>query len=254
VCLQGDKKLKSNWFETFFKDIAVDCWVRAMSPEATTAEADFIERALGVAPGARLLDIPCGHGRHCLELARRGYKMTGLDLSEDALRLARAEQSDVRWIHEDMRNVSFDSEFDGAFCFGNSFGYFDHDAAADFLRAVARSLKPGAKFIIDTGMAAESILPTRQQKRWFRLGDIFMLSENRYDAEHSRLDIDYTFIRGAQIETRPTSSFVMTVAEYRRLMHTAGFEAIATSSSLGNEPYDFGSPRLILTAKLHAIP
>jgi hypothetical protein len=62
-----------------------------------------------------------------------------------------------------------------------------------FLAAVARGLKPGARFVVETGMAAESILPSLTRTRWFRLGDILMLSENRYHPAESRLDIDYTF-------------------------------------------------------------
>ena len=220
-----------------------------MSPEVTRAESDFIERALGVSPGARLLDIPCGHGRHSLELSRRGFRVTGVDLSEDAIRIAREQRSDVEWVRADMRTVSYEAEFDGAFCFGNSFSYFDYDDALEFLKAVHKALKPGTRFVIDTGMAAESILPTRQQKRWFRLDDILMLSENRYVAESSRLDIDYTFVRGGIVETRPTSSYVLTVAEYRRLLGKAGFDIIAMVASLNEESYEFGSPRLILTAQ-----
>ena len=241
--------MESQWFENVFKDIAVDCWIRAMSPEATSAEVDFLEKALGITSGACLLDIPCGHGRHSLELSRRGFRITGVDLSEDALRAARQQASDVEWVHADMRTVSWESEFDGAFCFGNSFGYLDHETASGFLRSLARALKPGARLVIDTGMAAESILPTRQQKRWFRLGDILMLSENRYAVESSRLDIDYTFVRGSVVETRPTSSYVLTVAEHRRLLEGAGFDTLGLSASLSGEPYEFGSPRLILTAR-----
>lgn len=241
--------MESQWFESFFKDIAVDCWIRAMSPEATVAEADFLEKALEAVPGARLLDVPCGHGRHALELAARGFRLTGLDLSEDALRAARQQTSSVEWVHADMRMLSQESEFDGAYCLGNSFAYLDYSSAADFLRALARAVKPGSRLVIETGMAAESILPTRQQKRWFRLGDILMLSENRYDAESSRLDIDYTFVRGGIVETRPTSSYVFTVAEHRRLLHSAGFDTLSMLRSFEGDPYEFGSPRLILTAQ-----
>ena len=241
--------MESQWFESFFKDVAVDCWIQAMSPEATFAEADFLERALAVTSGARLLDIPCGHGRHSLELFRRGFRVTGLDFSEDALRAARAQTSDVEWVRADMRRLSWESEFDGAFCLGNSFCYLDHSSASDFLRALAKALKPGARLVIETGMAAESILPTRQQKRWFRMGDILMLSENRYVAESSRLDIDYTFVRGGVEETRPTSSYVLTVAEHRLLLREAGFDTLGMVASVAGEPYELGSPRLILTAQ-----
>jgi hypothetical protein len=102
---------------------------------------------------------------------------------------------------------------------------------------------------METGMAAESILPARVTRRWHQLGDIYMLSENRYVPEESRLDIDYTFIRGGEAETRPTSSYVHTVAALRRMQSEAGLKAIELLGSINGERYELGSPRLIVIAE-----
>jgi len=102
--------------------------------------------------------------------------------------------------------------------------------------------------VIDSGMAAESILPARVASRWFRLGDLFMLSENRYDPMESRMDIDYTFIHDGKIETRPTSSYCFTVGELCRMHREAGLEPVELFSSMKGEPYQLGSPRLILVS------
>lgn len=64
-----------------------------------------------------------------------------------------------------MRRFSFDAEFDGAFCFGNSFGYLNPQEASDFVSAMTRALKPGSRFVLETGMAAESLLPALQKTR-----------------------------------------------------------------------------------------
>ena len=245
--------LEHQWFETFFQGPAVDFWTRAMTPALTLADVDFLEKALEVKPGARLLDVPCGNGRHSIELARRGYRVTGIDLSDEFLAAARAEL-DADWRKGDMRDLLSDgslepSTFDGAFCFGNSFGYLDHTGVAAFLSALAGALKPGAKLAIETGMAAESILPTLVQKRWHRLGDLMILSENRYDARHSRLDIDYTFVRDGTVETRPTSSYVFTVAEIGRMLEAAGFGEIVFHGGIAGEPYALGTPRLVIVAQ-----
>src|SRR6266568_7415380 len=72
---------RSNWFEDFFHGVANDLWRKCMSPEQTRAEADFLEQTFE--PRSRLLDVPCGNGRHCFELARRGCRMTGLDISTE---------------------------------------------------------------------------------------------------------------------------------------------------------------------------
>ena len=245
--------LKHEWFETFFQGPAVDFWTRAMTPALTLADVDFLEKALEVNPGARLLDIPRGNGRHSIELARRGYRITGVDLSEEFLAAARAEL-DADWRLGDMRALLSDgslepSTFDGAFCFGNSFGYLDHACGESFLAALAGALKPAAKLVIETGVCAESILPTMVQKRWHRLGDLMILSENRYDPWESCLNIDYTFVRDGVIETRPTTSFVFTSAELRRMLEAAGFNTLSFYGSVTGEPYQLGSPRLIITAQ-----
>jgi SAM-dependent methyltransferase len=241
--------LPHKWFETFFQGPAVDFWTRAMTPALTLADVDFLEKTFDVKPGSRLLDVPCGNGRHSIELARRGYRITGIDLSEEFLAAARVEL-DADWRSGDMRALQLErSTFDGAFCFGNSFGYLDHAGVESFLAALAEALKPAAKLVIETGMTAESILPTIVQKRWHRFGDLMILSENRYDPWESCLHIDYTFVRGSTIETRPTASYVFTSAELRRMLDAAGFDTLSLYGGMTGEAYQLGSPRLVIIAQ-----
>jgi SAM-dependent methyltransferase len=241
--------LEHQWFETFFQGPAVDFWTRAMTPALTLADVDFLEKTFDVKPGARLLDVPCGNGRHSMELARRGYRVTGIDLSDEFLAVARV-QLDADWRKGDMRALELEpSTFDGAFCFGNSFGYLDYTSVVDFLSALAGAMKPAAKLVIETGMAAESILPTLVQKRWHRLGDLVILSENRYDPWESRLNIDYTFVRDGTIETRPTAHYVFTSADLRRMLEAAGFNTRSLQGGMASEPYHLSSPRLLIIAQ-----
>ncbi len=251
--------MQLEWFETFFQGVAVEFWNRAIPPAVTLTEADFLEKTLALPPGARLLDIPCGSGRHSIELARRGYRMTGIDLSPDFLRLARANAADARLqvdLNEsDMRNPSFGADsFDGAFCFGNSFPYLDRSGVTAFLGALGRAIRPGGRFVIDTGCAAESILPTLLPQRWHRFDDIIVMSKATYIASASRLDIDYTFIRGDTIETRPSSSYVFTVSELTRMLADAGFEVVSLNGGFAGERYELATPRLVLTARRRAGP
>lgn len=239
--------MQSFWQADFFRGVALDFWRRAITLEQTRAEADFLARTFAAFSGAHFLDVPCGNGRHALELAARGYRVTGVDLSAEFIAEARAAGPPLtRWVHADMCDLPWSDTFDGAYCFGNSFGYLDRDGARRFLAAVSQSLKSGARFVVDTGMAAESILPGLLQRRWHRLGDLVVLSENRYDPAEGRLDIDYTFLHAGTIETRPTSSFVLTAAEIRRLHADAGLETVALMGSIAGEPYRLGSPRLLL--------
>lgn len=241
--------MQSNWQIDFFRGVALDMWRRAVTPEQTRAEADFLERTLRSHSGSRFLDVPCGNGRHAIDLARRGHSLTGVDSSEEFIAEARQAPVSVRWVLGDMCDLPWNSEFDGAYCFGNSFGYLDHAGVLTFLRAIAQALKPGGKFAIESGMAAESILPSLVRNRWFKLGDLFMLSENEYNPAESRLDINYTFIQHGKVETRPSASYVFTVAELCRLHLEAGLEMVELLGSIAREPYRLGSQRLILVSK-----
>jgi cyclopropane fatty-acyl-phospholipid synthase-like methyltransferase len=106
-----------------------------MTPEQTRTEVEFLERVLRIAPGAQLLDVPCGNGRHAIEVAKRGYRLTGVDQSEEFIAEVRSADSvTARRVLGDMCDLPWPSEFDGAYCFGNSFGYVA-DGIRDHVRA-----------------------------------------------------------------------------------------------------------------------
>src|SRR5215470_15286838 len=81
----------TDWWKHFFHGIALDLWRAAMTQEATQGEADVIQKLLALPSGACILDVPCGNGRHCLELAARGYALTGLDIAVSFIEEARAK-------------------------------------------------------------------------------------------------------------------------------------------------------------------
>jgi SAM-dependent methyltransferase len=240
----------SNWQADFFQGVALELWRRVVTPEMTAADAGFLERTLQPPSNGRLLDVPCGNGRHAVELARRGYRIIGVDSSAEFLEEARATGA-IEAHFSDMCDLPWLDEFDGAYCFGNSFGYLNRQDAGRFLSAIARALKPGARFAIDTGMAAESILPAlaAARNRWHRAGDIFMLSESQYNTAEGRLDIQYTFIQGQEIIVRPSASYTFTVAELRRMHAEAGLEPGEMFGSAVGDPYQPGSYRLLLVSQ-----
>jgi SAM-dependent methyltransferase len=118
----------------------------------TLHEVDFLLEELQVPPGARILDVGCGTGRHSIELARRGYRVTGLDLSAEMLARARAKAQaagvHVDWVRGDATKFSIDAPFDAAICLcegafgllGSSDDAVEHPLA--ILSNISRSLKP----------------------------------------------------------------------------------------------------------------
>ncbi len=243
-----------NWYETFFHGVTLDLWRRAIPPEQTTAEADFLIQNLNCEPGVRLLDVPCGNGRLAFELANRGYRVTGIDLAEEFIEEARAAAHDgataVEFILGDMRNIEGLGVYDGAFCFGNSFGFLEYADMEKFLAGVARALKPGARFIINTAMTAESVLPDFEEQSCHEMGDIVMTIRERYVAEESCVDSEYIFERSGKTDSRKAKHWIYTVAEIRRMLERAGFEIVNCAGSLKGEPFKLGSRELFVVSEL----
>jgi SAM-dependent methyltransferase len=245
-----------NWWESFFSGLFVEIWRAAMPPETTRREADFLESQLALVPGANLLDVPCGDGRLALELASRGYRMTGVDLSKDFLRAAREAAAGrgllVEWRRSDMRDLPWPRAFDAEFSAGSSFGYFDDAGNAAYLEAVARAVKPGASFLIDSSWVAESVLPDFRERLEMEAGGIHFVAENRYDPSRGRVDNRFTVSRGDEKETRLASHRIYTYREITRMLERAGFLDFRAFGSLEGEPYGLGSPRLLLVARKEA--
>ena len=245
--------MSTNWWENFFQGIALDFWRAAVTEEQTRAEADFIQKQLQLDAGAKILDVPCGNGRIALDLAARGFDLTGVDISAEFVEEAKAKSAErdlkIDWHSRDMRDLAWSAEFDGAFCFGNSFGYLDDEGNANFLKAVARALKPEARFVLDAPAIAECLLPTFQDRRWFEIAGITFLSNSRYDHEQGRTFTEYTFIRDGKVDKRPASQRIYTYNELVRLLSDAGFETVSSYASLNEEPFKLGSHRLLIIAE-----
>ena len=242
--------MRSDWYLDFFQGVTVEFWRRAAAPELTAVEAGFLA---GIFPaGSRLLDAPCGTGRHALALGRRGYRVVGVDGSAEFLADGRAELArgvqGVELVQADIQDLPVDGDFDGAYCFGNSFGYFEYPGMVRFVRRVAAVLKPGGRFVVQTGMAAESILPQLETEAVYEVGDIRMTLHNRYDAANSCLETEGFFDQAGRRESRRWWHWVYTVGELRRLLGTAGLEVVDLYGSMDRTPYRVGDPQLLLVA------
>jgi SAM-dependent methyltransferase len=250
-----------NWWESFFNGVAVDLWLKAIPSSATEMEADVIVHALQPREGAELLDVPCGCGRVAEAMARRGYRVTGVDLSEESLGHARRAGNTVSWEHRDMRDLPWRARFDGAFCVGNSFGYLDDDGNEAFLRSVAAALKPGAAFVLETPMVAESAWLTVKDRAWWKVDDMYLLAANRFDHARGRMDTEYTFVSDGRVEMRHGTHRVYTYRQLVDLLNATGFvdvtgwtRAAGPASDSQSpvpplEPYRMGAHTLVLVGR-----
>jgi SAM-dependent methyltransferase len=214
-----------NWWEHFFEGPVVDMWLQAIAPEHTDQEAEHLATLLAIPPGAEVLDVPCGGGRIALALGRRGYRLTGVDRSSEFLNHARTADAagSVAWERRDMRDLPWRARFDGAVCVGNSFGYLDDTGNADFLRAVRAALKPGARLVLETPMVLENLIGHLKQNPWWKVGDLHLLVDNRYDQSTSRLEIEYTVVSNGVVDVRRGSHRAYSYRELVHLLTAIGF-------------------------------
>jgi SAM-dependent methyltransferase len=240
--------MTKDWWEGFFYGIALDFWRAVISDEQTAAEARFINTHLQLPVGARILDVPCGNGRLALKLANQGFHLTGVDLAAEFIEEARTKSVDgglpVDWHRRDMRDLPWSNEFDGAFCFGNSFGYLDDQGNADSLKALSRTLKPGARYILDAPAIAECLLPNLQPHRKIEIAGITVEMDTSYDPEQRRMFNEFSFTRDGETDKRSSSQRIYTYRELGALLREAGLEPVADYSSLTGEAFEPGALRL----------
>ncbi|MBD2702006.1 methyltransferase domain-containing protein [Spirosoma sp. BT702] len=245
--------IKDQWYETFFSGLNCELWERAVTPEWTKQEADFVISVLNVEPGATLLDIPCGFGRHTVELAKRGFSLTGIDISAEFLQTLRerinTEQLPIQVIHGNILTTTINDSFDGAYCLGNSFGYVDYDGMDMFVEKVANALKTGARFVINSGVVAESILVNFPKTNRYVLGDLTMDIHNEYVVGESYMATELTYTKPDRSEVHHFKHYVYTLSEIKRLLARHGLQTIAVYKSIEKLPYQLGDQQMYLVSE-----
>ncbi|GIH80136.1 SAM-dependent methyltransferase [Planobispora longispora] len=244
----------SAWYADFFTELPNAFWRAAVPEAATAAEVAFITRLAGLRPGSRVLDVACGSGRHALGLARLGHRVTGLDVSAEAIAYARdvavREGLDVDLRVGDMREPPADVRAEAAICMGNAFGYLEHAGTQAFLSDLAGIVVPGGALVLDYAFVAESLLPNLAlEEPPMTFGGVEAVSVNEYDVVNSRWLTSFTFRRGAQEHRGTSVQHVYTAAEVVRLVTEAGFTGAELYGDADGAPFRFGSPRLLLVAR-----
>jgi len=246
--------VRRDWTKTFFRAPVFDPG-SSEAVDAAPREAAFVWKALGLKRGSRVLDIPCGTGRHSILLARCGAEVLGVDVTEEYLRRARAASRGLpgaRFIKGDMRSARLPSGFDAAVNLWTSFGYFDRlSDDLKVLRNIAKALKPGGLFLIDL-VGHDRLRRRPQGKSWVAREDgSFVLEEVVYTKDRdARVVNEWIILRPGRKALR--SRFVLRVYDRRRLfavLRRAGLEPIKTWGSLTGASRRKGSRHLVVLAR-----
>ncbi|MCE2458005.1 MAG: class I SAM-dependent methyltransferase [Dehalococcoidia bacterium] len=201
-----------------------------------------------------VLDLACGPGRHATALAKRGFRVTGLDLSPFLLRkakgLAHKEGVGIEWVQEDMRSFERPETFDLAISLFTSFGYFD-DRREDVqvLRNVYQSLRYGGSLVME--MAGKECLarvfaPTGSEK----LPDGRILVEQRQVVDDwSRIRNEWIVIEGDTATTFQLEVTIYSGQELKDRLYEAGFNEVALYGGFDRSEYGLNARRLVAVAR-----
>ncbi len=239
--------------EWVFSGLLIDMLQRGRRSEDTQTEAEYIQRLLQLPKGAKILDVPCGNGRISVELAARGYQVTGVDFSERQIEAARRLAAErqlgglTAFEQRDMRDLPWQNEFDAAICLWESFGYFDDAGNVAFARAAWNALKPGGRFVIDTHVA-ESMFPRLVGRQWSQVNDLIVLEERGFDHIQGRLLRNWIIINAGKIDRRVFSMRLYNFRELCLLLLGVGFAGFESYAYMRFTPFEFGSQRLMLVA------
>jgi len=244
----------AQWYREFFDDLYLRVYQPLEAPEQVRREVDFIVKALDLPAGAKVLDLCCGQGRHSLELARRGFQVVGVDLSEALLYAARkraeSEGLSVTFLRCDMREIDFADEFDAVINMFTSFGYLESEAEDEkVLGKVAQALKSGGKFLLDV-VNRDRLVRDFQAREWHAADEGWLVLEERtFDHLSGRMETRWVCVArdGVRYE-RLSSVRLYTASELRTMLERAGLKVTNLFGDYDGSPYSWDSQRLIVVA------
>jgi len=242
------------WHEedTFWKETLPVLFPDSRIQEAQK-EVEQILTLTEIPAGAAVLDLCCGVGRHSLELARRGFRVTGVDRTKQYLDLAASEATaealTLELIQQDMRTFCREERFDAVLNLFTSFGYFEDPR--DDQRVVANihaSLRAGGVFVMQL-MSKEVLARIFRPRDWYEQEGLLVLEERKVRQSWSWIESRWTLIREGRRVDLDLSHRLYSASELASLLRERGFEEVVAYGDFDGSPYDEKADRLVVLAR-----
>lgn len=208
-------------------------------------------KLLDIQPGSSILDLCCGIGRHSLELARRGYQVTGVDRTrgylDKARKQAKEEGLNIEFVQEDMRLFSRTGAFDIAISMFTSFSYFeDPQEDKHVVKNVFESLKTRGRFIIQMH-GKETLAKIFTERDWNENKDdgLIVLRERKVSQDWSWMENRWIMLKGSERIENKISHRLYAGSEIAALLHDCGFNRVDVYGDLEGNPYDHTALALV---------
>ncbi|MCA9635867.1 MAG: methyltransferase domain-containing protein [Myxococcales bacterium] len=248
----------SPWWHDLYDDLLAEILLERHDPAEVEATLDFIVRRLGVSAGARLFDQCCGIGSLALPLAERGYRLVAVDQAASYIDRARddadREGHAIDYVAGDARDYVPPAPCDGAFNWWTSFGYgADDQDNARMLAAAFASLRPGARFLLDT-MNAAGVLrrfqPHVVTRREGPEGELVLVRESALDLAAGVIQKRWTyFLPDGRRVSYPSRVRLYMPNELDRLLRGVGFVDVEFFGGIADEPLSLDTLRCICSAR-----
>lgn len=225
--------------------------------ERTHREIDGVVKLLDLRPGDRVLDCPCGYGRHSTELASRGFEVVGCDINHEMLEPALSSThglSNVTFVKENMVHLNFKEEFDAVVNLFFSFGFFDSDEEnIQVLKNFYRALRPGGKFMMHTDINVPRIANGTyklRETRQLKSGRQLEISET-CDMQNKRLEGRWCLVGpdGSRQELTPYTAAIYTLEDFAAMCDEVGFRKIRGYGDWMGTPLTSTSEDMIIVAE-----
>jgi cyclopropane fatty-acyl-phospholipid synthase-like methyltransferase len=220
--------------------------------KVTNREVAYIIRKLGLKAGMSFLDCPCGIGRISIPLARKGIKVTGVDITGSYL--AELSQKSkklglpISTVHADMRKISFDSKFDAAGNVWTSFGYFEKESDnLMVLKKLYTALKPGGKLLLHL-MNRDWVVKNFTPCDMVELKGMKIIDNRHFDFKTSISISQWHFIKDGNERVFESRIRMYAWHELHDMMPRAGFSDVQGFGSMDNAPIDSNSRMLYIMA------
>ena len=238
----------SEWWRSWFGPGYLALYDQFLA-ERTPVEIDQLEALLALRPPKRILDLPCGQGRHASELARRGYDVTGVDLSPYMLKVAeeRARAADVRarWLAGDMREPVGGEKFDVVLNLFTSLGYFADEADdRKVVDSAATMLVPAGRFVLEV-INGERLMDQFQEREWFTVGQAAVVERRSLDRSARRMVVERTVTTPDETEVNLHAIRLYSGRDITAILKEAGFGRVDLYGDWSGEPLTPESLRVL---------